>query len=54
VYFEQMVYPDEVHDFLLHKNWLEIYAAAFNFFERKMTGARADATGDKPEKATQP
>ncbi len=36
VYFEQAVYPDEVHDFLLHSNWLKIYAAAFDFFERKM------------------
>ncbi len=54
VYFEQIVYPDEVHDFLLHKNWLQIYTAAFNFFERKMTGVHADATTDKPEKATQP
>ncbi|MBI1750258.1 MAG: S9 family peptidase [Acidobacteria bacterium] len=38
VYFEQMVYPDEVHDFLLHSNWLHIYSAAFDFFERKMSG----------------
>jgi dipeptidyl aminopeptidase/acylaminoacyl peptidase len=38
VYFEQVVYPDEVHDFLLHNNWLHIYAAAFDFFERKMSG----------------
>lgn len=36
VYFEQVVYPNEVHDFLLHNNWLRIYAAAFDFFERKM------------------
>jgi dipeptidyl aminopeptidase/acylaminoacyl peptidase len=38
VYFEQVVYPDEVHDFLLHNNWLHIYAAAFDFFDRKMSG----------------
>jgi len=38
VYFEQMVYPDEVHDFLLHRHWVEIYKAAFSFFERKMRG----------------
>jgi len=36
VYFEQVVYPDEVHDFLLYNNWLRIYAAAYDFFERKM------------------
>jgi dipeptidyl aminopeptidase/acylaminoacyl peptidase len=38
VYFEQVVYPDEVHDFLLHSNWLHIYATAYDFFERKMSG----------------
>jgi dipeptidyl aminopeptidase/acylaminoacyl peptidase len=36
VYFEQIVYPDEIHDFLLHSNWLRSYAAAYDFFERKM------------------
>jgi dipeptidyl aminopeptidase/acylaminoacyl peptidase len=36
VVFEQIVFPDEVHDFLLHKHWLKIYAATVDFFERKM------------------
>ena len=40
VYFEQIVYPDEVHDFLLHSTWQKAYTATFNFFERKMTGAK--------------
>jgi dipeptidyl aminopeptidase/acylaminoacyl peptidase len=31
VYFEQLVFPDEVHGFLLHKNWVNAYKAAFNF-----------------------
>ncbi len=34
--FEQMVFPDEVHDFLRHENWLRIYHAAADFFDRKL------------------
>jgi dipeptidyl aminopeptidase/acylaminoacyl peptidase len=30
---EELVFPDEVHDFLLHKNWLEAYGAAVRFLE---------------------
>jgi dipeptidyl aminopeptidase/acylaminoacyl peptidase len=41
VHFEQLIYPDEVHDFLLHRHWLEIYAAAADFFDRHLKGAKA-------------
>jgi dipeptidyl aminopeptidase/acylaminoacyl peptidase len=34
--FEQIVFPDEVHDFLTHAHWLEAYRAAADFFDRKM------------------
>lgn len=34
IYFEQLVFPDEVHSFLLHKHWLEAYKATANFFDR--------------------
>jgi N-acyl-D-aspartate/D-glutamate deacylase/dipeptidyl aminopeptidase/acylaminoacyl peptidase len=34
--FEQIVYPDEVHDFLLHRNWIAIYKAAADFFDRHL------------------
>ena len=37
---ETIVYPDEVHDFLLHKHWVEIYKAAFDFFERHLKNAK--------------
>ena len=33
VELEQIVYPDEVHDFLLHRHWMEIYRAAAAFFD---------------------
>jgi dipeptidyl aminopeptidase/acylaminoacyl peptidase len=34
--FEQLVFPDDVHDFLRHENWLKVYHAATDFFDRKM------------------
>jgi dipeptidyl aminopeptidase/acylaminoacyl peptidase len=38
---EQLIFPDEVHDFLLHKNWLAAYAASFDFFSRKLVHKNA-------------
>ena len=34
VEIEQLVFPDDVHDFLLHRNWLAAYHAASDFFDR--------------------
>ncbi len=34
VEIEQLVFPDDVHDFLLHRNWLAAYHAATDFFDR--------------------
>ena len=31
---EQLIFPDDVHDFLLHKNWLAAYHASIDFFDR--------------------
>jgi dipeptidyl aminopeptidase/acylaminoacyl peptidase len=39
VEFEQLIFPDEVHDFLLHRHWLEAYAAAADFFDRHLKKA---------------
>jgi dipeptidyl aminopeptidase/acylaminoacyl peptidase len=33
---ELLVFPDEVHDFLLHRSWLAAYKATAEFFERKL------------------
>ncbi len=33
VEIEQLVFPDDVHDFLLHRNWLAAYHAASDFFD---------------------
>lgn len=40
VHHEVIVYPDEVHDFLLHRHWVEIYKASFDFFERQLKTAK--------------
>ena len=34
VEIEQLVFPDEVHDFLLHRDWLAAYHAAGDFFDK--------------------
>ncbi len=33
---EQLVFPDEVHDFLRHQNWVRAYKAAADFFNRRL------------------
>lgn len=33
---EQLVFPDEVHDFLRHQNWVKAYQASADFFNRKL------------------
>jgi dipeptidyl aminopeptidase/acylaminoacyl peptidase len=34
VHIEQLIFPDEIHDFLLHRNWLAGYHAEADFFDR--------------------
>jgi dipeptidyl aminopeptidase/acylaminoacyl peptidase len=36
VYFEQLVFPNEIHDFLLNRDWVAAYEASADFFNRKM------------------
>jgi dipeptidyl aminopeptidase/acylaminoacyl peptidase len=36
VYFEELVFPDEIHDFLMHRTWLAAYHAAADFLDRKL------------------
>jgi dipeptidyl aminopeptidase/acylaminoacyl peptidase len=36
VEFEELVFPDEIHDFLRHETWLRAYHAAVDFFDRKL------------------
>jgi dipeptidyl aminopeptidase/acylaminoacyl peptidase len=46
VYFEQLIFPDDVHGFLLHRNWVAAYRAAADFFDRMLMGVEG-ATGGK-------
>jgi dipeptidyl aminopeptidase/acylaminoacyl peptidase len=36
VEFEQLVFPDEVHDFLRHDHWLQAYHASADFFDKHL------------------
>jgi dipeptidyl aminopeptidase/acylaminoacyl peptidase len=36
VTIEQLIFPDEIHDFLLHRTWLAGYHAASDFFDRQL------------------
>jgi dipeptidyl aminopeptidase/acylaminoacyl peptidase len=40
---EQLIFPDEIHDFLLHKDWLAAYRATADFFDRKLNGGKSPA-----------
>ena len=33
---EQLVFPDEIHDFLLHRDWLAAYHAVSDFFDHRL------------------
>jgi dipeptidyl aminopeptidase/acylaminoacyl peptidase len=34
VEIEQLIFPDEIHDFLLHRSWLRAYHATADYFDR--------------------
>ena len=36
VEFEELIFPDEIHDFLLRRDWIRAYTASADFLERKM------------------
>jgi dipeptidyl aminopeptidase/acylaminoacyl peptidase len=48
VTIEQLIFPDEIHDFLLHRDWLAGYHAASDFFDRQLKQHEA-AGGAKPQ-----
>jgi dipeptidyl aminopeptidase/acylaminoacyl peptidase len=39
--FEEHVFPDEIHGFLMHRSWLTAYGLTADFFNRKFTTAPA-------------
>jgi dipeptidyl aminopeptidase/acylaminoacyl peptidase len=38
VQFEELIFPDEIHDFLLWKSWIKGYSAAAEFFGKRLGG----------------
>jgi dipeptidyl aminopeptidase/acylaminoacyl peptidase len=36
VHVEELIYPDEIHDFLMWKNWIKAYRATEEFFGREL------------------
>ena len=44
VTIEQLVFPDEVHDFLLNRSWLAAYRATAEFFDRRLKPRSATST----------
>lgn len=36
IYFESLIFPNEVHGYLLHKSWVEAFEATEDFFNRKL------------------
>ena len=41
---EQLVFPDEVHDFLRHANWIRAYKASADFLQRKLAGRKGSGS----------
>jgi dipeptidyl aminopeptidase/acylaminoacyl peptidase len=42
--FEEVIFPDEIHDFLLWKSWTKAYSATADFFDRTLKSS-AQAQG---------
>ena len=40
VYFEQLIFPNEIHVFLRHQDWVKAYEATADFFSRKLGAGR--------------
>jgi dipeptidyl aminopeptidase/acylaminoacyl peptidase len=35
--FEELIFPNEIHDFLMHQHWVDAYKATADFFARKLS-----------------
>jgi dipeptidyl aminopeptidase/acylaminoacyl peptidase len=40
---QELIFPDEVHDFLLHRSWLAAYTAEAKFFDQYLKPAAAQS-----------
>jgi dipeptidyl aminopeptidase/acylaminoacyl peptidase len=39
VEFEELIFPDEIHDFLLRRDWVRAYTASADFLNRKLSNS---------------
>jgi dipeptidyl aminopeptidase/acylaminoacyl peptidase len=47
VQFEELVFPDEIHGFLLHRHWIDAYQAESEFFQRHLMSTQQINQGNK-------
>jgi dipeptidyl aminopeptidase/acylaminoacyl peptidase len=47
VTYEEVIIPDDIHDFLLYRNWLKVNRATADFFERRLKPSAATGTGSR-------
>ena len=40
VAFEELIFPDEIHDLLRWSDWIRAYRATLEFFDRKLAASR--------------
>ena len=48
VEFEEIIFPDEIHDFLLRRDWARAYAASAEFLGRKLRRPDSASSSAKP------
>ena len=44
---EELVIPDEIHDFLLFRNWIKVSEATAEYFERRFMGKGPTTAGNR-------
>ena len=42
--FETLIFPDDVHDFLVHARWVEIFERSADFLDRHLKASPSGAT----------
>ena len=52
--FEQIIFPDEIHSFLLWRSWIKAYSATADFFERTLKRGEKIATGEQVDSTRSP
>jgi dipeptidyl aminopeptidase/acylaminoacyl peptidase len=43
VYFEELIFPDEIHDFLIWRNWVRAYGASVDFLAKNLNRGQSNS-----------